>query len=116
MILLVSDLLTTEDLEDGLSILAKRGFDVGVIHLLAKDEIEPTIGGELEILDSETGEIVEVTIGPEAIAMYKQRLAAWLHNVEQQCLRLGIRYVAGDTSIPLEVLMMYSMRRRGLIG
>jgi len=47
---------------EGLTRLAARGHEVVVIHVLAPDEVEPPLGGDLRLLDVETGEPQEVTI------------------------------------------------------
>ena len=116
LMVIISDFLTSEDLEEGMAILTKSGYDVQVIHLLAADELEPIVTGELELLDSESGEIVEITVGPNVIIEYKERVSRWMDDVENRFKSLGVRYAAGNSGVPLEHLVMNTMRQKGLVG
>ena len=116
LMVIISDFLTSEDLEEGIAVLTKSGYDVQVVHLLAADELDPIVTGELELLDSESGEIVEITVGPNVIVQYKERVSEWMDEVENRFKSLGVRYVAGHSGVPLEHLIMNTMRQKGLVG
>ena len=116
LMVIISDFLSTEDFEEGMAILTKSGYDVQVIHLVAADELEPIVTGELELLDSESGEIVEITVGPNVIIEYKERVSRWMDEVENRFKSLGVRYAAGNSGVPLEDLIMNTMRQKGLVG
>lgn len=116
LMVIISDFLTSEDLDEGMSVLTKSGYDVQVIHLLAADELDPSVTGELELLDSESGEVVEITVGPNVISQYKERVSEWVNDVEDRFKSLGIRYAAGNSGVPLEHLIMNTMRQKGLVG
>ncbi len=47
--------------ERGLKALLERRFDVHVIHVLAPDEMNPSVGGDLRLVDAETGELRDLT-------------------------------------------------------
>ncbi len=64
---LVSDLMDPGGYERGLKALLERRFDVHVIHLLAADEMNPAFGGDLRLLDAETGEVRDLTLDGEAL-------------------------------------------------
>jgi hypothetical protein len=68
-LLLLSDLMD-DGWADGLRALAGRGFEVSVIHILSPDEVDPTLSGDLKLLDSETRTPVEITAEYDLLERY----------------------------------------------
>lgn len=114
LIVLVSDLLSPS-WERALTRLAGRSGDVVVLHTLAPQELRPTLGGDVRLIDRENGAAVSVTLNTDAIRLYGQRLAEWRRTVESFCARHGVGYVPIDTSTPLETLVFDVLRRRGVV-
>jgi uncharacterized protein (DUF58 family) len=113
-LLLLSDLMD-DGWADGLRALAGRGFEVSVIHILSPDEVEPTISGDLKLLDSETRTPVEITAEFDLIERYKAGLADWQSEIHQFCAVRGINYAPVTTSLPFEELIFAWLRRQGII-
>ncbi|MFP4320962.1 MAG: DUF58 domain-containing protein [Anaerolineales bacterium] len=111
----LSDLMDEDGYEDGLRALQARGFEVALIHILAPDEVEPQLEGDLRLIDVETGRTAEVTVDEETAATYRQRLRAWREEIGAFCLRRGIHYVTLDTSTPWEELILYELRKLGVL-
>ncbi len=112
---LISDLFTARGLDGGLDQLARHGLETVVIHLLDPAELRPPFRGDLELVDMETGEQLEVSLGSEALHSYQQRLAAWCAEVEAVCRRWGARYLRVDTGVPFERLVVHYLRARGVV-
>lgn len=112
---LVSDLLTTTGHQEGVDRLLRAGLDVTVVHLLHLHELHPEVTGEMELVDIETGEVIEITVGQEAIRGYEERVATWCQNLKQTFTARGVSYVLADTSIPLESLVLQHLRQRRLV-
>jgi uncharacterized protein (DUF58 family) len=113
--ILISDLLSPDGYEDGLDKLLQAGLDVIVIQVLSPQELEPAEGGDVELVDAETGEIVEVSLTPRMIAIYRERLDRWCAEAEEICSRRGISYCRVSTDTPLEDLMLDQLRRVGIL-
>ena len=113
---LISDLFSPTGYVEGLTALAARGHEVAVVHVLAPDEVEPPLGGDLRLLDVETGEPQEVTIDGGMRALYRRRLAAWRDEIRATCRARGVRYVPVETDTPFERVVTYELRRVGLMG
>lgn len=111
---LVSDLLVS-DWETIVRRLAATRGDAAVIHVVAKEEIEPQVRGDLALVDSETGVELDVSVSAEVLAGYKARLTGWLANVAAACRKRGIRYIQVDPTEDLSELVMVDMRREGLV-
>lgn len=115
MCVVLSDLMNESGFRDGLSALQGRGFEVTLIHMLAHDEVEPQISGDLRLIDVETGSAQEVSIDEEIRELYIQRLLAWREEIGAFCLKRGIHYITMDTRTPWEALILYELRRIGVL-
>jgi uncharacterized protein (DUF58 family) len=115
LVVLVSDLLSTS-WEAALRRLAARPGDVVVLHTLSPQELRPALGGDVRLIDRESGAAVSVTLNNDALRLYGQRLAEWRRTVESFCARHGLGYVPIDTATPLETLVFDVLRRRGVVG
>jgi uncharacterized protein (DUF58 family) len=114
LVVLLSDLLSPT-WERALGRLAGRSSDVVVLHTLAPQELRPALGGDVRLIDRESGASVSVTLNNDAIRIYGQRLDEWRRQVESFCARHGMCYVPVDTSVPLETLVFDVLRRRGVV-
>jgi len=114
LVVLVSDLLSPS-WEKALARLAGRSGEVVVLHTLSPQELRPTLGGDVRLIDRESGAAVSVTLNNDAIRLYGQRLAEWRRTVESFCARHGVGYVPIDTDTPLESLVFDTLRRRGVV-
>src|SRR6202048_694346 len=114
LVVLFSDLLSTS-WEKALARLAGRPGEVVVLHTLSPQELRPTLGGDVRLIDRESGAAVSVTLNNDAIRLYGQRLEEWRRTVESFCSRHGMAYVPIDTDTPIETLVFDRLRRRGIV-
>jgi uncharacterized protein (DUF58 family) len=106
----ISDFLDPGGYEAGLRALMERRFDIHVIHVLAPEELEPPLGGDLELVDVETGEVREVTVDAEARRAYERRLEGFLAAIEGFCRSNEISYFRASTEVPLEDLVLRRLK------
>jgi uncharacterized protein (DUF58 family) len=107
---LISDLLDPGGYEAGLQALRERRFDIHVIHLLSPEEMSPSFGGDLRLVDAETGENRELSLDGEVLRKYGQRLGAFLERAEGFCLANEINYHRLVTDVPLETFMLRHLK------
>lgn len=112
--ILLSDLLSPS-WDRAVASLAARSGEMVVLHVLAPQELRPALGGDARLIDRETGAAVSVTLNNDAIRLYGQRLDDWRRKVEQFCARRAAAYVPVDTSVPSELLLFDTLRRRGVV-
>lgn len=113
--ILISDLLAPGGFHDGLAALQSVGHEVAAIHVLSPDEVDPPLAGDLQLLDVETGAAQDVTVDLAMRDLYVSRLLAWRDSIARQCLKRGIHYVTVETSTAWETLILFELRRMGLI-
>lgn len=107
---IVSDLLDPQGFETGLRALLERRFEVHVVHLLAPEELNPTLSGDLRLHDSETGEVRELSVDGDALRGYRQRLHQFLDHVETFCRGREIGYRRASTDVPVEEFVLGQLR------
>jgi len=108
--IVVSDFLDPEGYESGLRALMERRFDIHVIHLLSSDELHPSFGGDLELVDAESGEVREVSVDAETLRAYERQLAGFLAGIEGFCRAKEINYQRVATDVGLEDLLLRRLK------
>jgi uncharacterized protein (DUF58 family) len=111
---LVSDLLTSE-WDEGVTRLPGRGGDLTVVHVLAAEEVRPDLVGDLDLVDSETGARVPVSLSPEALRRYERLALAWADQVALRCRQVGAAYVRVLDDDDLEPLLVGRWRTAGVL-
>lgn len=110
----VSDLLTP-DWDAGLSRLPARGGDLVVVHVLAAEEVRPALVGDLDLVDSETGARVAVSLSPDALRRYERLALDWADRVALRCRQVGAAYVRVLDDDDLEPLLLGRWRAAGVL-
>ena len=114
-VVLVSDLLF-EGWEEVVRAHAVGRGDALFVHLVGRLDLEPDVRGDVRLVDSETGEDVEVGVAERALEDYGAVRDAWLADVEHTCSRHGIAYVRLVDDQPVEQLVLDDLRRLGVVA
>ncbi|MBL9117434.1 MAG: DUF58 domain-containing protein [Verrucomicrobiaceae bacterium] len=106
LVMLVSDLIApVEHLESQLGLLAARGHDVVLFHIMDRAEVDFTFTEAAQFRSLEGGS--QLFVDPAAArAGYLERHGAHLKKIRDVCNRHGIRYQAAITDVPLEKLLL----------
>jgi len=115
VVVLISDLLDPAA-DRVIRELAATGSELIVLHTLSPDELDPQLEGDLRLVDSETGEGIDVTVDLATIDQYKARLAAWQESFADLCAKRRASYVPMSTDLPLADLVFAELRRRRVVG
>ena len=110
----ISDLLTPE-WEAALGRLPSRGGDVVVVQILDPTELRPSLAGDLELVDRETGGRVAVSLAPDTVEQYQRAAAAWVAQVAARCRQVGAGYVRLLTTDDLESALLGAWRAAGVL-
>jgi uncharacterized protein (DUF58 family) len=108
--IVISDFLDPGGYQEGLRALMERRFDIHVLHVLAREELRPSVAGDLELVDAESGEVREVSIDTETLRAYDARLTAFLGGIESFCRSNEINYVRMPTEVPLDDLLLRRLK------
>ena len=115
IVILISDLMDKSGYESAIRMLLAQQMDIYVIHLLSPEEVEPEITGDLKLVDSEDGDIAEITVSRPLLTKYKRTLASFVDGAREFCNRRGIMYLMTRTDTPVEQLVTNYLRQRGLV-
>jgi uncharacterized protein (DUF58 family) len=115
MVFLLSDLMWEEGVAEGLNTLASKGHEVVVVHILAPEEIQPSLSGDLRLVDVETSASQEVTADSSLLAQYDRSLRAWLAETRRECARRRAAYVLATADTAPEAVVLGDLRRVGAV-
>lgn len=115
ILVLVSDLLDKRGYEAALRYLVAQQMDVYIIHVLAAEELQPELAGDLQLVDCEDQDRAEITISAPLLKRYQQTLDAFRNGVREFCLRRGMVYHPTSNQVPFDQLVMTYLRQRGLV-
>jgi uncharacterized protein (DUF58 family) len=110
----VSDLLTPE-WSQALARLPARGGELVVVHVLDQSELHPTLLGDLELVDRETGATVAVSLSAAALRDYERAVRAWLDEVAERVHAVRGSYVRLMADDDLEQVLLAAWRREGVV-
>ena len=115
VVVLISDLLDPAA-DRAVRELAAQGSELVVLHVLSPDELDPPLQGDLRLVDSETGEGVDVTVDLATLDAYKARLAAWQDGLATVAAKRRASYAPVPSDLPLADLVFAELRRRRVVG
>jgi uncharacterized protein (DUF58 family) len=113
-IFLISDLLDT-DWHDTVSMIAGRDQGGVILQVLGADEWDPPLGDEVELQDSESGELRQTRFGPAECNDYRQRLHMFVNDISQTCRRLGLTHVALNSADPIADTLLKRLPAAGVL-
>jgi uncharacterized protein (DUF58 family) len=115
VLVLISDLLDP-NAERAVRELAGTSAELIIIHVLSPDELDPKLEGDVRLVDSETGDAIDVTVDLATIDAYKARLAAWQAGFADIAAKRRASYVTVSSDVPLAELVFAELRRRRVLG
>jgi len=112
----LSDFFTKEGFEHGLRYIAGGKYDLFCVQILAPQEIDPDLTGDLKLKDMEDQDTAEVSITGPLVAHYKRNLNAYCLSLKEYLTRRGGTYLFSSTAVPFDTLVLNYLRERGLLG
>ncbi|WP_415381651.1 DUF58 domain-containing protein [Halosimplex sp. TS25] len=98
LVVVVTDCLADpEDIELGVSALARNDVDVLVVRVVAPDERDPDVVGDALFADPETDTTRRSYFSQSLVETYQSRLDAHVDEVKQRVTGLGADHVLVDT-------------------
>lgn len=104
-VVLISDFFDKEDvLVSELSQLRAQGHDVMALQILDPVEAELPKSGDIDFLDSETGERLRASV-EEVRAAHAEAVAKWRSRLRTQAMAAGLRWESVTTAAPIIPLL-----------
>ena len=115
VVILISDFMDKAGYEEALRYLVARQLDIYVLHVLSQEEIEPSVVGDLKLVDIEDDDVAEITVSAALLNRYKKNLAAYRAGLADFCAKRGVTYLFTSNQVPFERLVFTYLRQRGLL-
>jgi uncharacterized protein (DUF58 family) len=113
--IVISDFYDHAGYEEGLNLLRYHRFEPAAIQIIDPREARPTLRGDVEIVDMETGELRQVTLSAALCAAYQREHGAYCQALASFCTARGIGYIRADTDQPFEELVLRALRQGGFV-
>jgi len=96
-----------------LRILGGVGHEVCLVQILAPEELDPDLEGDLRLLDAESDSVVELTANRDALKVYRENLAAHNAALAEACRRHGGRFLQVSSGDTVEQIVRDRLRKEG---
>jgi uncharacterized protein (DUF58 family) len=116
ILFVISDFLDEDDFRTAAKLLVQRKFDVNFMQVLAEEELNPEVAGDLLMVDAESGDEREITANERAVAAYKKMLAQYTSSLESFCKANGLGYTLLQASASFEDLLLKNLIESRMAG
>jgi uncharacterized protein (DUF58 family) len=116
MLVLCSDLLAPDNLDEALRAVAPPRWQTLVLHMLDQRDLQPELQGPLELEDSESGQRLPLTLDDATLRAYRRAVADWRERIAAICARRGATYAPVMSHWPLEQKIVPFLRARRFLS
>ncbi|GGG80033.1 DUF58 domain-containing protein [Paenibacillus radicis (ex Gao et al. 2016)] len=113
--LLITDAMYETGIEEALLRLIAAGQKVVFIHVLSPEELNPSLSGELRLIDSELGSGKDVAIAYPLLAQYKQAVDQYREDLSRLCGERGAQYIFISSADSLTEVINRDLLQRGVL-
>ena len=115
MTVLVSDFLDPEGPAAVLRCLQRPSLELNLIQVLAPEELDPQLDGDLVLEDLETSTRVEVSTSLELLTAYRRRARAFVALWADDARRRGAAFASFRSDEALETVCLSGLLREGIL-
>jgi len=115
MVFIISDFFSKTNLMDALRHLIYNGFSVFALHVIDPLEANPQLGGEIDLVDPETGEVLSVTVRSGTLDKVRKSFEDHCHRVHNALATYTAGYFPLLTNMSIEKCFLEDFRQAGLI-
>jgi uncharacterized protein (DUF58 family) len=115
LLIVISDFLDDNGAERPLQFLADFGHELFLVQVWSPEDRDPTWDGEMELIDSETGDRLEIALDEKARASYTDAFDDYSRRLSDLANRTGGRYAGVPTSMQLEDAIFGALMRVGAV-
>ncbi|NLL30910.1 MAG: DUF58 domain-containing protein [Clostridiales bacterium] len=116
--IVVSDFLDNlglKDLEEALKYLAYKKQEIILIQVLAQEEINPELNGEITFIDSETKENIKMSLTPNLIREYEKTLSSYKKSIENLAKKYKGKFISVNSSMEIEEVILGELSKKRVL-
>lgn len=114
--IIISDFFTKGNIEEGIKYLLFKNQQVVLLHVLSPEELNPQLGGQVRLVDSESKEGVNMSITPTMLKLYEKNLNSFINNIKAYCSKMGVSYINVSSEEKLEKILFDYLAKAGVIN
>jgi uncharacterized protein (DUF58 family) len=111
LVVLVSDLFDPAGWRAAAEELARKKYQVLIIHILEDEEIRPGILGDVALADVEGNRERRLFVDVELARRFEAELTSYFRDIESTCASFGIDYLRTTTAVPFDEFVLKSLRQ-----
>ena len=112
---IVSDFFTPEGVEETIKYLLFKKQEVILIHVLADEEINPFMEGQVRLVDSETGNVRDIAVTPAVFKRYQQELKRFINTIKEYANKMGVTYIQVSSEQSIEKVVFEEFTKAGIL-
>ncbi|MBO4351251.1 MAG: DUF58 domain-containing protein [Proteobacteria bacterium] len=112
---ILSDFYNPEGYEKALNFLHYQQFETYVVHIVDNNEFDLKKYGDLSLVDSETGERLDLTMTPKLIAKYQKAFDTLCLKMESYCVSRHMLYFRTPVDVPFDEIVLKVFRAGGFL-
>jgi len=107
----VSDLFDPTGWRAAVEELARKKYQILIIHILDEEEMQPGFLGDVALVDAEGSRERRLFVDAELARRFQEELANYFRDIESACASLGIDYLRTTTKVPFDEFVLKSLRQ-----
>ncbi len=111
LVVVVSDLFDPDGWQAAIEELARKKYQVLVIHVLDEEELHPAFLGDVALVDAEGSRERRLFVDAELARRFQQELQGYFREIESVCASHGVDYLRTTTAVPFEEFVLKSLRQ-----
>ncbi|OGO77049.1 MAG: hypothetical protein A2Y23_14590 [Clostridiales bacterium GWB2_37_7] len=115
MSVIISDFFSPNGIEEAIKYLLYKKQDVFLIHVLSPEELNPELEGQVRLVDSETGKVMDVAVTPALLKQYHIKLNEFNNNIKEFCCKMGVSYIQVSSADSIEKIIFEQFTGAGVI-
>jgi uncharacterized protein (DUF58 family) len=112
---IISDFYDPDGFEQGINTLRYNKFEPFVLQVYDQKEANPSLHGDLTLVDCETGDTREVTVSRALLEAYKREHEKYCGELEQFCTSRAMPFFRTHTALPFDELVLKIFRAGGFL-
>ena len=112
MVVMLSDLFDRAGIREAIEELTVRKYELLMIHILDKTELELPAVGAVSVRDVETGREKNVFLDADLARLFRREVQRYLDEAKSFCLSRGVDYLRTTTDLAFEDLVLLYLRQR----
>jgi uncharacterized protein (DUF58 family) len=111
LVVIISDLFDPDGWRAALEELAKKKYQLLVIHIVDPRELDPESSGDVMMRDVENGRQRRFFLDAQLRRRFLEELAGYFNEIETLCAGRGIDYLRTTTQVPFDEFVLRTLRQ-----